>query len=141
VVDSNRESKSVSRSRSNSATAIVSALVCVVALSACASSNPCSNRRVVQVTEDHSPGADQMRAKMLPTGLIGGREDVELDDGHVYAANFFYSIDAATATQTGNMPPGTGDEIELCVMASSDGSKHYAFPSYKGSHYEAELLK
>lgn len=56
---------------------------------------------------------------------------VELDNDHSYLANFAYSSDAG-----GNMPPSTADEIELCELSSTDGSKHYAF-RYKGTRYVA----
>ncbi len=115
--------------------AAFAALACALTLAGC-SSNPCSMRHVVQVTEDHSPKAEQMKAKLPAAELVGSREDVEIDDGHVYAANFVNGIDA---TQV-DMPPSTGDAVKLCVLTSSNGTKHYSL-DFKGSHYVAELVR
>jgi hypothetical protein len=80
-----------------------------------------------------------MRAKMLPLGMNGIGKDVELDDGHVYVANFAYNM-GSDGKMIGNLPPGTADEVELCVLTSTDGSQHYAL-HYKGEHYAAELVR
>ena len=82
---------------------LMPALACALAVAGC-SSNPCSTLHVVQST-------DRRR-----------EVDVELDDGHVYAAPFdpndLFGI---------HLPQlYAGDEVTLCVLTSTDGSKDYS---------------
>jgi hypothetical protein len=119
-------------------TLAIASLAVSLVVSAC-SANPCSMRHVVQVTDDQSPKYAAMRAKMLPLGMNGIGKDVELDDGHVYVANVAYNI-AADGKMIGNMPPETADELELCALTATDGSKHYAL-HFKGQRYAAELVR
>jgi hypothetical protein len=89
----------------------------------------------VAVTQDQSAAVIADRAKMKTIDIYGIGEDVELDDGHVYRANFAWSVAAG-----GNMPPGTGDDITLCELKSTDASTHYAL-RYRGTRYAAQFVR
>jgi hypothetical protein len=86
-------------------------LVMAILLTNCSAPNPCSDHRVVKALLEDTASNRQLTS----LGIIGGKYDVELDDGHVYEAIY------------GEKPPLPGETAHLCVEVSTiDGSRHYS---------------
>jgi hypothetical protein len=92
----------------------------------------------VQVTVD--PNNAKVQKQWASDGVSGTVWDVELDDGHVYSANFTHTLEASTKEMTNSLGPDTGDKVELCALTATDGTRHYNL-HVKGEHYAATLLR
>ena len=111
--------------------------VLLLAVTAC-SLSPCSRRYVIQVTTD--PGSKKAEAAWASAEVFGKVLDVELDDRHIYAANFTRPLDATAKEMEDSLGPDTGDKVELCALTAADGSRHSNL-HVKGTHYAATLIR
>jgi hypothetical protein len=90
-------------------TALLGVAMCAAIAMAACSSNPCSDEHVVQSTLEDTAA----NRKLASLGVTGGTYDVELDNGHVYAATY------------GDAPPRVGEIAHLCVEQSKINAERY----------------